>query len=297
MLHYLPVHMCGWDQLWTVPLPPLHVWNTRGHQSRLRLVHVLCLGWTGPDVAGWLPVYTGSFSLPATHPRGAQAQAGERLCVTRRRTFNRHLSPPETAASPDAQTITPGDSEQREPSRKQSTGAGLSLTWKRKGGDLWLTAISVPLVLFSYPSLWMNCSVLIACSSRGQRLFQFSSCKICLKKEKKKVWQAMNGTTLKYVSKIKLWMCLKVQLCIIMYPYKTRYVHVLLEMYVCRCICVYSRKNMKVKTKLCLREMFCCSWGLSPIQIFLKNKAGVHNYFFFLFDTQLSNCLLCVAVK
>lgn len=76
----------------------------------------------------------------------------------------------------------------------------------------------------------------------------------------------------------------KGQLCIIMYPSKTKIcrLHVLFELYVCRCICVYSRKNMSIKTKLCLREMFCCSWGLTPpIEIFFKNKTAMETFFFF----------------
>lgn len=59
-------------------------------------------------------------------------------------------------------------------------------------------------------------------------------------------WQEVNSTTFKWELKIKPWTCnshFKGQLCIIMYPFKTRYVHVLYELYVCRCICVYSRKK------------------------------------------------------
>lgn len=82
MLHNLPVHMRGWHQFRTLPLPPLHVRDTRGHQPRLRLVHVLRLGRAGPYVAGWFPVYPRPVSVPPTHPCGAQAQAGERLRVT-----------------------------------------------------------------------------------------------------------------------------------------------------------------------------------------------------------------------
>lgn len=170
LLHYLPLHMCGRHQLWTVALPSLHVRNTRGHQSRLRLVHVLRLGRTGPDVAGWLPVYTRSIPLPSTHPCGAQAQAGERLCVTGRRTSNRHLSHPETVTSPAPQTsYTQGLGAERA-STKHRTLALSRSTWKWKRGDIWLKTISAPLVLFPplCPSLWMNCSVLIACSSRGE---------------------------------------------------------------------------------------------------------------------------------
>lgn len=44
------------------------------------------------------------------------------------------------------------------------------------------------------------------------------------------------------------------------------------QLYVCWCICVYSRKNRNFENNLCLREMFCCSWGLEPINIFLRNK-------------------------
>lgn len=146
MLHNLPLHMCCRDQLWTVPLSPLHVWHTRGHQSRLWLVHVLCMGRTGPYVAGWFLVHTGSFSLPSTNPRGAQTPAGERLRVTGCSTSNRHLSHPETVMSPEPETVLPRDSEQREPSQslaRRTTG------WTR--GDIWLKTISVPLVLFSVP--------------------------------------------------------------------------------------------------------------------------------------------------
>lgn len=62
-------------------------------------------------------------------------------------------------------------------------------------------------------------------------------------------WQEVNSTTFKWELKIKPWTCnshFKGQLCIIMYPFKTRYVHVLYELYVCRCICVYSRKKKSI---------------------------------------------------
>lgn len=167
MLHNLSLHMCGWDQLWTVPLPSLHVWDTRGYQSWLWLVYVLCMGWTGPHVAGWFPVYTRSFALSSSHPCCAQAQAGERLRVTGCHSSNRHLSYPETVMSPVPETVSPRDSEHRQRERESlhtekahDTGS-LSLTWIWKRGDIWLKTISVPLVLFFCPSLWMNCSVLL----------------------------------------------------------------------------------------------------------------------------------------
>lgn len=82
MLHNLPVHVRGWHQFRTVPLPSLHVRDTGGHQPRVWLVHVLRLGWTGPHVAGWLPVHPRPVPVPPAHPRGAQTQAGEWLRVT-----------------------------------------------------------------------------------------------------------------------------------------------------------------------------------------------------------------------
>lgn len=132
VLHHLPLHMCGWDQLRTVPLPPLHVWDTGGHQPWLWLVHVLCMGWTGPHVAGWFPVYTRSFPLPSTHPCGAQAQAGERLRVTGCRSSNRHLSHPETVTSPVFRdSFTLGLRAERE-------GESLRTSWHRESTAHWL---------------------------------------------------------------------------------------------------------------------------------------------------------------
>lgn len=81
LLHHLPLHMCGQDQLWIVPQSSLHVWNTRRHQSWVWLVHVLCVGRTGPDIAGRLPVHIGSFPIPSPDTHSAQTKAGERLCV------------------------------------------------------------------------------------------------------------------------------------------------------------------------------------------------------------------------
>lgn len=133
MLHNLSLHMCSWDQLWTVPLPSLYVRHTRGHQPWLWLVYVLCVGWTGPYVAGRFSVHTRSFPLPSTHPRGAQAQAGERLCLTGRRTSNRHLSHPETVMSPVPETVLPRDSA-RWIWHRDTTGHWLSLTrtWQKR---------------------------------------------------------------------------------------------------------------------------------------------------------------------
>lgn len=117
MLHNLSLHMCGWNQLWTVPLSSLHVWHPGGHQSWLWLVHVLCMGWTWPYVAGWVPVHTRPVPLPPTHTCGAQAQAGERLCVTGRCTCNTHLSHPETVTSPVPRTVSPRDTAERAPTQ------------------------------------------------------------------------------------------------------------------------------------------------------------------------------------
>lgn len=162
MLHNLPLHMCGWDQLWTVPLSPLHVWHTRGHQSWLRLVHVLCVGRPGSHVACRLPVHTGSFSLPSTNPCCAKAQAGERLCVTRCPTSYRHLSHPETVMSPVPETLSTRDSEQRAftqlgTGKAQDTGSHthkprreVTFDWRRFQ-FLWCFG----------PSSWLNCSVLL----------------------------------------------------------------------------------------------------------------------------------------
>lgn len=175
MLHNLPLHMCGRDQLWTVPLPPLHVRDTRGHQPRVRLVHVLRVGRTGPHAAGWVPVHAGPFPLSSTHPRGAQAQAGERLRVTGRRSSNGHLSHPETVTSPVQETVSPRDSEQRE-------RGGLHTAWHRGNTGHWLSLsrkmtkrwhmteddFSSSGAFFS-PSLFMNeLFSVIACSSRGE---------------------------------------------------------------------------------------------------------------------------------
>lgn len=59
------------------------------------------------------------------------------------------------------------------------------------------------------------------------------------------------------------------------------------DMYMYFLNCMYAEafvfiqgKNMSIKTKLCLREMFWCSWGRTPIEIFLKNKTAMQNYFF-----------------
>lgn len=81
MLYHFLVHLCGWDQFRTVSLSALHVWNTRGYQSWVWLVHVLCLGRAGSHLAGRVPVHAGPLPLPASHG-GAEAQAGERLCLT-----------------------------------------------------------------------------------------------------------------------------------------------------------------------------------------------------------------------
>lgn len=72
----------------------------------------------------------------------------------------------------------------------------------------------------------------------------------------------------------------KGQLCIIMYPFKTKYVHVLLNCMYADAFVFIQGENMSIKTKLCLREMFWCSWGRNPIEIFLKNKTAMQNYFF-----------------
>lgn len=55
------------------------------------------MGWTGPDVAGWFPLHTGSFPLPSTEYCGAQAEAGEWLCLTDLSHPEAVLCPPETA--------------------------------------------------------------------------------------------------------------------------------------------------------------------------------------------------------
>ena len=81
MLHYIPVHLRGGDQLWTVPLPTLHVRAAGGYQPRIRLVHVLRLGRAGPHAAGWVPLYISAFPEQPTH-NGTQAQARERHGVT-----------------------------------------------------------------------------------------------------------------------------------------------------------------------------------------------------------------------
>ena len=189
VLHNIPLHMCGRDQLWTVPLPPLHVRDTGGHQPRVRLVHVLRVGRTGPHAAGWVPVHAGPFPLPSTHPRGAQAQAGERLRVTGRRTSNGHLSHPETVTSPVQETVSPKDSEQGERQRglhtawhRGSTGHWLSLSWKMT--KRWHMTeddfSSSGAFFFPRPSLWMNCSVLLlALREENSYTIFFSSCKIC----------------------------------------------------------------------------------------------------------------------
>lgn len=171
VLHNLPLHMCGWDQLWTVPLSSLHVWHTRGHQSRLWLVHVLCVGRTGPHTAGWFSLHAGSFSLPSTKPRGAQAQAGERLRVRRRCTSNGHLSHPETVTSPVPETVLPRDSEQREPShslarRKHRT---LALTHTNTKMRWHLTEDDFSSSGAFLLSLFMNeLFSVLACSSKGE---------------------------------------------------------------------------------------------------------------------------------
>lgn len=171
MLHNLPLHMCGWDQLWTVPLSPLHVWHTRGHQSRLWLVYVLCMGGTGPYVAGWFPVHTGSFSVPSTNPCGAKAQAGERQRVTGCRASNRHLSHPETVMSPVPETVSPRDSEQREPShslaRRKHRILALTHTNINERWHLTEDDFSSPGAFFLSLFMIEPFSV-IACSSRGE---------------------------------------------------------------------------------------------------------------------------------
>lgn len=182
MLHNLPLHMCGRDQLWIVPLSPLHVWHTRGHQSWLWLVHVLRMGRTGPYLAGWFLVYTGSFSLPSTDPGGAQAQAGERLCVTGCCTSNRHLSHPETVMSPVPETVLPRDSEQREAShslarRKQRTLAvahmNMNKRWHLTEDDF---SYSGAFIL----SLFMNeLLVLLLALQEENSYTKISSSKIC----------------------------------------------------------------------------------------------------------------------
>ncbi len=183
MLHNLPLHMCGRDQLWTVPLPSLHVWDTRGHQPRLWLVHVLCVGWTGPYVAGWFPVYARSFPLPSTHPCGAQATAGERLRVTGRRTSNRHLSHPETVTSPVPETVftqglraeraftQPGtEKAQDTSSRSHENEKEVTFDWRRFQ-FLWCF-FSVPLYEWS-----VQCYCLLF--KRRIVIQIFSSCKVC----------------------------------------------------------------------------------------------------------------------
>lgn len=87
MLYHLSVYVCSRDQLPIVPLSSVHVWDPRGHQSRIRLVHVLRMGGPRSHPIGWLPVHAGPFPLPpcASHygrEAATQAPTWERLCVT-----------------------------------------------------------------------------------------------------------------------------------------------------------------------------------------------------------------------
>lgn len=52
--------------------------------------------------------------------------------------------------------------------------------------------------------------------------------------------------------------------------------NVCMQMHLCE-----SRKNISIKTEPCLKEMFCCSWGLNSIKIFFKNKTVVQMLWFF----------------
>lgn len=112
LLHHLTLHVRGRDQLWAVPLPSLHVRHPRGHQPRIRLVHVLRVGRSGPDVAGRLPVHAGPLPLSSADPSGAQAPAGEWLRVTGGHSaeHGRHLPHPDTVTSPDLETDPHRDS-------------------------------------------------------------------------------------------------------------------------------------------------------------------------------------------
>lgn len=93
LLYHLPVHLCSRNQLWAVTVSSILVWPSWGHQSRLRLVHVLCLGWFGSYVTGWLPVHTRTIPKQPLNPYyRPQTQAWEWHCVRNLPTnFNRTL--------------------------------------------------------------------------------------------------------------------------------------------------------------------------------------------------------------
>lgn len=130
---------------------------------------------------------------------------------------------------------------------RESTGHWLSLTWKlKKRWHLTEDDFSSSGAFFC-PSFWMNCSVLLLALQEENSYTKFflplKSASLGRKKEKNKntgrwsiaqlwnlYWRSNYGCVPSHF---------KGQLCIIMYPFKTRrYVHVLFELYVCRCICV-----------------------------------------------------------